>query len=159
MTTDIETLAQSLREAQGKLNAALEGITEAELRKPPAEGEWSVAQIVGHVTEVQPFLMRKAHLMTTQDNPTISRTSQEREQRLRAVAEAEQASWFELQSRLDEAGAQALDTLKQLRHQDLARMGYWQSDQTTVQRIVEHNIRHILDHAGQVEEARRAAGC
>ncbi|MFC1935965.1 DinB family protein [Chloroflexota bacterium] len=157
MTTDIETLARSLQEAQGKLNKALEGITEAELRKPPAEGEWSVAQIVGHVTEVQPFLMEKAYLMTTQDDPSVSRTPRERERRLRVVTEAEKAIWPELQRHLNEASVQALEMLKRLRHQDLACRGYWQSDQTTVQRIVEHNTRHILDHTQQVEEARKAA--
>ncbi len=158
MTTEVEHLVNAVREAQARLSAALEDITEDQLRRPPAEGEWSVAQVLGHVIEMQPFWMEKAQLMVSQDNPDVSRTPQEQEQRLWAVAEAKVAPRPELRRRLDEAGTRALGMLQQLLPQDLARLGHRSDGQTTtVRQMVESNlVRHIEEHARQVEEARRS---
>ena len=158
MTTEIDGLVNAVRKAQAKLSVALEGITEEQLRKPPADGEWSVAQVLGHVIEMQPLWMEKAKLIASQDNPDVRRTPQEHEQRLQAVAKAELTPWSELQRRLDEAGTRALGMLRQMFPHDLDCVGHRSAGQTTtVRQMVESNlVGHIVEHARQVEEARRS---
>ena len=46
-----DQLAQGHAEVNAELRAAVEGVTEAEARQKPAEGEWSVKQTLAHLTE------------------------------------------------------------------------------------------------------------
>ena len=46
-----DQLAQGHVEVNAELRAAVEGVTEAEARQQPAEGEWSVKQTLAHLTE------------------------------------------------------------------------------------------------------------
>ena len=46
-----DRLAQGYVETHAELKAALEGVTEAEAEQQPAEGEWSVKQTLGHLSE------------------------------------------------------------------------------------------------------------
>ena len=158
MASEAEALVQLLQGAQARFQAALQGISEAELRTPPREGEWTVAQVVGHVAELQPFWMRKVLLMVTLENPSVARTPEEQEQRVRAVAEAEGMPWPELERRLQESAAQALELARRLRDGDLRRLGTRGDGQAvTVQQMVERFIAgHLEEHARQVEATRRA---
>lgn len=46
-----DLLAQQHAEVKAELEAAVEGLTEAEAEQQPAEGEWSVKQTLAHLTE------------------------------------------------------------------------------------------------------------
>jgi uncharacterized protein YndB with AHSA1/START domain len=46
-----DQLAQGHAEVNAELRAAVEGVTEAEARQQPAEGEWSVKQTLAHLSE------------------------------------------------------------------------------------------------------------
>ena len=46
-----DQLAQGHAETNAELRAAVEGVTEAEARQQPGEGEWSVKQTLAHLTE------------------------------------------------------------------------------------------------------------
>lgn len=159
MVSQTEELGQLLQEAQTELTTALEGITEEELRTPPKEGEWSVAQVLGHVAEMQPFWVRKALLMATLENPNIARSPEEAQQRLRAVAETERMPWPELQRRVEEAGSQAVTLVRRLREKDLRRLGTrGDGSVITIQQLVERTVaEHVQEHARQVRATRRAA--
>jgi uncharacterized protein YndB with AHSA1/START domain/uncharacterized damage-inducible protein DinB len=45
-----ERLAEQYRQTDGELKAAVEGLAEAEAGQPPAEGEWSVEQVLAHLS-------------------------------------------------------------------------------------------------------------
>jgi uncharacterized protein YndB with AHSA1/START domain len=46
-----DRLAELYAETDAELNAAVEGVAEAEAAQPPAEGEWSVKQVLAHLSE------------------------------------------------------------------------------------------------------------
>ena len=157
--SEVESLLDQLIGAQEELSQSLEGINEAELRNVPAEGEWSVAEIVGHVAELQPFWMRKVPLMTSEDNPYAGRTPEEEQQRLVDVAAAREMPWPELQRSLHEANLKVLRSVLELRVPQLSRSGRWSEGVTlTVQQMVEQRIiGHLQAHAKQIQEARTLA--
>jgi len=48
-----EALAQGYKETDGALQAAVEGLTEDEAGRRPAEGEWSVKEVLAHISAVE----------------------------------------------------------------------------------------------------------
>lgn len=67
----VHALLRELDMAHEAVERALEGITQQELYTPPREGEWSVAQVLAHSIEMEPFWVRKALLVRQQDTPTL----------------------------------------------------------------------------------------
>ena len=56
MTTNqkqIPVLQQKLRSAHQAVMDAIHGIGEPEIRQVPAPGEWTVAQLLAHIAEIQ----------------------------------------------------------------------------------------------------------
>lgn len=70
--------------------AAVEGLSEAEAHQIPEPGEWTVVQLLAHITELQPFWVSKAVLITQVDDPQITRTAVENDERLAAVTDRSQ---------------------------------------------------------------------
>ena len=52
---EIQRLQDEIRAANERVNSAIAGITEAEARQIPAPGEWTVAQLLAHIGEIQGF--------------------------------------------------------------------------------------------------------
>ena len=59
-----------LRTTVGAWRAATEGLTAEQLTVAPEPGEWSVAQITGHLFDVDLVFGFRARLILTADNPT-----------------------------------------------------------------------------------------
>ena len=90
MTTSqdqIPVLQQKLRLAHQAVMDSIDGIAEAEIRQVPAPGEWTVAQLLAHIAEIQYFWMEKAVLITSEDDPNITRSDVENDRRATAVAD------------------------------------------------------------------------
>ncbi|MCS7207167.1 MAG: DinB family protein [Dehalococcoidia bacterium] len=153
----VHALLRELEGAHEALERALEGITPRELYTPPKEGEWSVAQVLAHTIEMEPFWLRKVLLARQQEAPTLARaTEAEREQRLRAVAEHGQDSLPVILSRMAEAHAEAVSILLRLDEADLARPCVYQNRRMTVQAFIESVARHLREHEAQIRATREA---
>jgi uncharacterized damage-inducible protein DinB len=83
---EIQELQEGLRSAREAVLSAIEGISDAEAQEVPEPGEWTVAQLLGHVTEVQSFWVSKAILITREDDPNVARNAAEGELRTASVA-------------------------------------------------------------------------
>lgn len=154
---EVAALAARVKQAQDTLTASLEGITEGELYSAPKEGEWSVAEILAHICEMQPFWMGKVGLMLRESNPDVARTDEERELRIRAVQEHRSDPLPTILERLKEASEHALQAVSRLSAEDLERPGHRpDGTSTTVRGLIERNIiAHLEEHARQIEETRR----
>ncbi|MFN3975119.1 MAG: DinB family protein [Dehalococcoidia bacterium] len=153
----VHALLRELDMAHEAVERALEGITQQELYTPPREGEWSVAQVLAHSIEMEPFWVRKALLVRQQDTPTFARaTEAEREQRLRAVQEHGRDPLPVILSRMGEAHAEAVAALLRLEEADLARPCVYQGRRMTVQGFVEGVVRHLREHEAQIRATREA---
>ena len=155
MVDNIEELAVRLERAMRGLIGELDGIGDAELYTPPAEGEWSVAQACAHVVEMEVLWMRKAASLVGQ--PEIGRTDAEVERRTAEIAGHARDPLETIVERLRDANRQALRILRDMRPADLDQPGTLRGPVTGRQLIERVVIEHVEDHAAQVAEARRPA--
>lgn len=49
----------------------LEGLTEEQLGRPPADGGWSMRQVLAHMRDAESVLRARVQLMMEQENPTL----------------------------------------------------------------------------------------
>ncbi len=64
-------LVREIEEAPGRLRAAVEGLTDAQLDTPYREGGWTVRQVVHHVPDSHLNSYVRFRLALTEDEPTI----------------------------------------------------------------------------------------
>ena len=151
--TGVEGMTTRLEAAQGALMDALDGITETDLHTPSSEGEWTVAEICGHVIEMQPLWAAKAARVGTASE--VARTPEEADRRTAEIEAHAGDDADTVRMRLAAAGAEALGTL-----QDMGDAGLDASDSTgslTGRGVIErYIIDHLAEHAAQVEQARAA---
>jgi uncharacterized damage-inducible protein DinB len=108
-SSEIQELQQDLRSGRDAILAAVEGVSEAEAHQIPEPGEWTVVQLVAHVTELQPFWVSKAVLITQVDDPQITRTAVENDERLAAVTDHSQDGLASLIRQMNAANDQVVD--------------------------------------------------
>lgn len=153
----VHALLRELETAHEAVERALEGITERELYTPPKEGEWSVAQVLAHSIEMEPFWLRKTLLARQQDTPTFARaTDAERAQRLKAVEEHGRDPLPVILARMADAHAEAVATLLRLEEKDLSCPCIYQGRRMTVQAFIEGVARHLREHEAQIRATREA---
>jgi uncharacterized damage-inducible protein DinB len=151
----IEELAVRLERALHGLIGKLNGISDAELYTPPADGEWSVAQVCAHVVEMEVLWMSKAASLAEQ--PEIGRTQAEVERRTAEIAAHARDPLGTIVQRLRNANGQALHTLRDMRPADLDQPGTLRGPVTGRQVIERVVIEHIEEHAAQIADARHSA--
>ena len=162
MTTNqdqIPVLQQKLRSAHQAVMNSIDGIAEAEIRQVPAPGEWTVAQLLAHIAEIQYFWMEKAVLISQEDDPNITRSDVENDRRAAAVADHAGDSLDELVRGLAAANKSAVAATGEIAPEDLAILGHrGENNPITVQGVVQYLAQHVEEHAHQVSESRRLIG-
>ena len=83
----IPILQQMLRSAHQVVMGSIDAITEPEIRQVPAPGEWTVAQLMSHIAEIEYFWMEKAVLITKEFDPNITRSDVENDRRAAAAVD------------------------------------------------------------------------
>ena len=152
----IPALQQTLRSAHQGVMHALDGIAEPEIRQVPAPGEWTVAQLLAHIAEIQYFWMEKALLITREDDPNITRSDVENDRRVAAVEEHAGDSLNDLLWGLAAANESAVTTTGEIAPGDLAILGHrGDNNPITVEGVVRFLASHMEEHAGQITESRR----
>ena len=155
-SNEIQKLQEGLRSAREAVLSAIEGISEAEAHEVPAPGEWTVAQLLGHVTEVQPFWVSKAILITKEDDPNVARNAAEGELRTAAVAGGAQGSVADLRQKLIAANDAAVASVGGIDSKDLDRVGHrGEGNPVSAGQLIQSLASHLGVHAGQITETRR----
>ncbi len=152
----IPVLQEKLRSAHQAVIGAIEGIAETEIRQVPAPGEWTVAQLLAHIAEIQYFWMEKAVLITQEDNPNITRSDVENDRRAAAVEDHAGDSLDELVRGLAAANKSAIAATGEIAPENLAILGHrGENNPITVEGVVQYLASHVEEHARQVSESRR----
>ncbi len=153
---EIHELQEGLAAAHTRVLASLEGIQEAEAHEVPAPDEWTVAQLMAHIAEIQSFWTAKAVEITREDDPNITRTEVENDIRLAAVEGQIQDSLADLVARAAEANRRAIGIVGGIDPGDLGRPGHRGEDNPiTVKGVIEYVARHVEEHADQITESLR----
>ena len=148
-------LQQGLRSAKDEVFSAIAEITEFEGHEVPAEGEWTVVQLLAHIAEIQVFWTNKAVLITEGGDPQIRRSDVENDRRLAAVNQGAQESLEESTKKVTAACEEAVATVGRMHPHKLGLPGHREENPMTAGGVVEYVARHVRDHANQITEARR----
>ena len=154
-SSEIQELQKDLRSGRDAVLAAVEGVSEAEAHQTPEPGEWTVVQLLAHITELQPFWISKAVLITQQDDPQITRTAVENDERLAAVTDRSQDDLAGLVRQMNAANDQVVDVVGAIDPAKLDRPGHREDNPMTAADVVRYVVRHVRLHADQIIESLR----
>jgi uncharacterized damage-inducible protein DinB len=140
-----------------RVAAEIEGLSEDELRRRPAEGDWSLKEVCGHLRDDSEVWRRRLNLMITETDPVLPAYDQEAMVRQGAYQEADIAKVLGDFKRLR---LEMVDSLTGLAPEGWQRPGQhpdW--GRLTIRQGMEMMIRHTEGHLEQVRELRaKAAG-
>ena len=154
-SSEIQDLQKDLRSGRDAVLAAVKGVSEAEAHQIPEPGEWTVGQLVAHITELQPFWISKAVLITQEDDPQITRTAVENDERLAAVTDRSQDDLAGLVRQMNAANDQVVDVVGAIDPAKLNRPGHREDNPMTAADVVRYVARHVRLHADQIIESLR----
>ena len=160
MTTNqeqIQALQQLLRSAHQDVMEAIDGIVELEIRQVPVPDEWTVAQLMAHIAEIQYFWMEKAVLITQEDDPNIiTQRDVENDRRAAAVEDHARDSLDELIRGLAAANDSAFGATGRIATGDLGILGHrGENNPIAVEGVIRYLASHVEEHADQITESRR----
>jgi len=152
----IRELQEALLGAHAQVARAVEELSEAEAHQVPAPGEWTIAQLLAHIAEIQAFWTAKAILITQEDDPNITRTAVENDIREAAVTGQAHDLMADLLPRCQEANQRAIQLIGGIDPAYLERPGHRGEDNPiTVQGVIRFLIGHVEEHVRQIAESRR----
>lgn len=155
----MQQLARQVEQAFEQVKNSLKGITEQEMKTPPAPSEWTAAQVLGHVVELGPFWASKARLVAQQGGAIPGRTPAEQQARMAAVERFATEPVSVIQASLRQSQEQCTKAVLGLQDSDLdIPRKRPDGSEMTLRAFIERFIAaHLLEHAKQISEARKAA--
>ena len=156
-----EDMARRLETAGQALLQRVEPLADEDLRRKPADGEWSVMQVLAHVAEMLPYWSRQAREIVARerDNEPFGRT-QDDPGRIAAVEQHASDGLDIMLARLRSGLAEAVGTIRGLPPNAWARTGqHARRGEMTVDQIVqEFLVSHLDEHSQQIEATLSATG-
>jgi uncharacterized damage-inducible protein DinB len=135
------------------LYGSLDWVSEQQWTRRPAEGEWSVAEIVGHVIELEPYWARQAAKLAEQPGAAIGRTLED-PVRLSGPQGGLALTPKEARTRVAQAGEEAAELLRKVPDSAWSTAGSWRGGEMTLGRLVqEHLVDHVRAHLEQATAA------
>ena len=153
-----DELIEALAAARARLDAAIEGLTAAELTQPGLVGEWSIKDLLAHVTAWDVDLLTNLGKVRRGQKP--GRTAWDS-----AGIEAQNAAWHtELKDRplepvladYDGVHQQLLRLAEQLTDAELTAPAAWLQGRPIPQYFVEHVVNHEGEHGAELEAWRKS---
>lgn len=158
MASSVKKSSDSIQSIQGSIEQILDtvnGLSEETIRWNPSEEEWSILQILSHLTEAIPYWLNEIHTVVTREGSEWGRGIQA-PARLEAVTNPEKLSVEKVVTEVEAlkekvvVGLSGLDEeklAKESPHRNFAKFG-----NKPVSFIVDHFIEeHIAGHYGQIQ--------
>jgi uncharacterized damage-inducible protein DinB len=143
----------NLLTANDELIGTLDWVTPEAWTKRPAESEWSAAEIVGHVIELEPYWAHQAEYLAQHPGAEIGRTLDD-PVRLGGPERGSSLSAQEARTRLAQSGEEAAETLRRLPDTAWSTKGIWRGTEVTIDELLErHLIVHVREHLEQITAA------
>ncbi len=155
----VEALLRDLEAAQDALLAQVRAAAPDQLTAEGVDGAWGPAQVVAHVTEMQPFWTGKALSLRERYPRPLTRTIEEKADRDRVVAMATRQAAPLLLAALERACRVTRERIASLEDADLDRTGpRWDGQLMTMEQVLRtHVVDHLREHAGQFQAVLAAA--
>jgi uncharacterized damage-inducible protein DinB len=144
-----------MRQVAEDVEAALSGLSEAQLTWQPADGSWSIRNVITHMRDAQELLARRVTMMIEQDNPALS------SQAVFEWATNEESrppSTLELFESFRSTRKELLARLENLPLKDWWRGGYHEEfGPVTIRQQVSYFATHDVTHLPQIAALRAQA--
>jgi hypothetical protein len=151
-TTDRNALIERYRSGMADLEDALAGISEPELDRLQADGEWTARQIVHHLADGETMSYTRLRRLVADDDPIIQGYDEPRFAR-RLHYDRPIGSSLAVVAAVREA---SLDLMAAMTPDDWAKSGtHSEIGPYTVDLWLEIYAGHVHDHADQIRRARR----
>ena len=151
-TTGHLDLVEPLRALPKQLAEISSGVTDAQARIVPGEGEWSLKEIVGHLRDNAEVDHKRLYMMSTQTDPILEPYDPDAFAREHNYIDRD---LDEMLREFAEFRAKTVFLLTSLVNWNWARTGqHLESGRTSIRQLVEYTIGHEAEH---LENARRLA--
>jgi uncharacterized damage-inducible protein DinB len=136
-----------------ELIGSLDWVTDEAWTRRPAEGEWSAAEIVGHVIELEPYWAQQALRLAENPGSEVGRQLDD-PQRLSGPESGNTLSARDARARIARAGEQAVELLRRIPDSAWSTTGRWRGQDITLADLLQrHLIEHVRDHLDQASAA------
>jgi uncharacterized damage-inducible protein DinB len=156
-----EEMARRLEAAGQELLRRVEPLAGEDLYRKPADGEWSVMQVLAHVAEMLPYWSRQAREIVARerDNEPFGRTHDD-PGRVAAVEQHASNGLDTMLARLRSGLAEAVGTIRGLPPNAWARTAqHARRGEMTIEQIVQDFlVSHLDEHSQQIEATLSATG-
>lgn len=141
-------LVEAVKALQRETAEEVEGLSEEVLQFRPAEGEWSIKEVCGHLLDNDQVWHQRLQMTATQESPFLASFDQEalvhernyQEQDIRTILD-----------RLSEVRARTTELLADLAQWNWARPAYhWERGRMSIRQMVELEIAHDQEHLEQI---------
>jgi len=156
MTTgEHEGLVEKLAMMPDRVAELVAGLDQEALRRRPAEGDWSIKEVCGHLVEDARTWQERIMLVTTQTGPYLKRYDPEAGVREGGYQEAP------IEKTMDEfrrVRGQTIELLSGLSPEGWERAGrHWSEGRVTVAKACEIALDHAESHLEQLRELGKKA--
>ena len=143
----------NLLTSNDELIGSLDWVTADAWTRRPSESEWSAAEIVGHVIELEPYWAAQAAYLAEHPGAEVGRTLED-PIRLSGPERGLALSAQDARARLAQSGEQAAEMLRKLPDGVWSTKGIWRGGEITIDEMIEqHLIAHVRAHLEQVTAA------
>ena len=152
---DYLEIIETVKTLPDRVAAEIEGLSEEELRRRSAEGEWSLKEVCGHLRDDSEVWRRRLYMMITQSDPVLPAYDQEALVREHAYQDADIAAVLGDFKRLR---LDIVENLKSLAPDNWERTGQhpdW--GRLTIGQGMGMMVRHTEGHLDQVRELKEKA--
>jgi uncharacterized damage-inducible protein DinB len=152
---DNEGIIERVRSLPDRVAAEVEGLSEEELRRRPADGAWSIKEVCGHLRDDSEVWRRRLGMMITETDPVLPSYDQEAMVREGAYQDADIATVLGDFKRLR---LEMVELLSRLAPEGWKRTGQhpdW--GRLRIRQGMAMMIRHTEEHLDQVHELKSKA--
>ena len=148
-------LVEAVKALQRQTAEEVEELSEEVLRFRPAEGEWSIKEVCGHLLDNDEVWHQRLQMATMQENPFLASFDQEALVRERNYQEQDIRT---ILARLSDVRERTTDLLAGLAQWKWARPAYhWEFGRLSIRQMVEFEIGHDREHLEQIQRLREQA--
>lgn len=152
-----EALREYLDGTRQQLFESISGLTEEQMRRRPGEGQWSVAEVLGHLPVSERRIAGQAQAVRSRQSTVIEFLSED--ERARAAQRGLRLPAPALIHDLVAARWETISFADSLSEDDMSRAGQHSELGTlTVLQVLGAISYHERDHVGQVHAIRQALG-
>lgn len=155
----IEALLGELESAQEAFLGLVRGASPAQVTASGVDGTWGPAQVIAHVTEMQPFWTGKAMSLKARYPRPLTRTIEEKADRERVVAMASRQTAQHLVAGLERACRVTRERIATLADADLDLTGpRWDGSIISMEKALRmHVVDHMREHADHFQAVLESA--